>query len=271
MENKKSFIFNKLWDIYISQNPDVHKVYTLLTKEGENVTNDHIAYRTFNDPRINVDKISQAFISAGYKFVQEYHFEEKKLFAKHFEHKTDKNAPRVFISELKLEEFSDELQKIIGAEIDKILTNLLNSEDIIFAGNAWGKPSFVTYNKLREESEYAAWVYVFGFCANHFTVNINALKKYNTIQKLNSFLKEKGFMVNNAGGEVKGSPEELLEQSSIMSGKIKLEFTDGKHEVPSCFYEFAKRYTDSTGKLFSGFIAKSANKIFESTNFYKKD
>lgn len=269
MESKKDLIFSKLWDIYTTQNPEVFKVYDLLTKEGETVLNDHIAFRTFNDPRTRINKLAKAFINAGYQFVNEYQFEEKKLFAKHFEHKTDKDAPRVFISELKLEEFSPDFQQIIRTEIDKIPEHVLNSDEMIYAGNVWGQPSFEIYNRLREESEYAAWVYVFGFCANHFTVNINALKKYDTIHKLNAFLKESGFIVNNAGGEVKGSPEELLEQSSIMSGKIELDFIDGKHEVPSCFYEFAKRYPDENGNLFSGFIAKSANKIFESTNFYK--
>ena len=53
--------------------------------------------------------------------------------------------------------------------------------------------------------------------------------------------------------------------------KIDMEFIEGKHSVPACYYEFAKRYPDKEGKLYSGFIAKSADKIFESTNFYKLD
>jgi len=42
------------------------------------------------------------------------------------------------------------------------------------------------------------------------------------------------------------------------------------HEIPSCYYEFARRYEDKNGELYGGFIAKSADKIFESTDFYKK-
>jgi hypothetical protein len=49
-----------------------------------------------------------------------------------------------------------------------------------------------------------------------------------------------------------------------------MEFQDGMFEIPGCYYEFARRYTDKEGNLFSGFIAKSADKIFESTNFYNK-
>ena len=36
--------------------------------------------------------------------------------------------------------------------------------------------------------------------------------------------------------------------------------------VPSCYYEFAKRYSDSTGQIYQGFVTASADKIFESTN-----
>jgi hypothetical protein len=76
--------------------------------------------------------------------------------------------------------------------------------------------------------------------------------------------------MNDSGGEIKGTPAELLEQSSIKAGTLPIEFTDGIHEIPSCYYEFARRYPDKNGELYGGFIAKSADKIFESTDFYKK-
>jgi len=41
---------------------------------------------------------------------------------------------------------------------------------------------------------------------------------------------------------------------------------EGEFDITGCYYEFAKRYKTSDGKLFRGFIAKSADKIFESTN-----
>jgi hypothetical protein len=51
---------------------------------------------------------------------------------------------------------------------------------------------------------------------------------------------------------------------------LEFNFVEGTFEIPSCYYEFALRYPDTDGKLYSGFIAKSADKIFESTDFYKK-
>ncbi|MCX7735746.1 MAG: DUF1338 domain-containing protein [Candidatus Kapabacteria bacterium] len=263
-------IFNKLWEIYTTQNPDVQKVYNLFKSEGEEVINDHIAFRTLNDKRVNIDVLAKPFLKNGYEYINSYEFRDKHLFAKHYEHKSLKNAPRIFISELILEEFDNDFKSFLINLINRIPENSLNSEDLIFSGNLWGKPSFEKYNALREKSEYAAWFYVFGFCANHFTVSVNHLKKYDTIQKVNELLKNNGFDLNTSGGEVKGTPEELLEQSSIKSGLIEIDFVEGKHKIPGCYYEFAKRYPDATGNLYSGFIAKSADKIFESTDFYQK-
>jgi hypothetical protein len=268
---KLDYIFRKLWEDYTSQNPAVQQVHDLFIKEGERVVNDHIAFRTFDDPHIGIDILAKPFLSNGYVEKGQYNFEEKKLFARHYEHKTDPEAPRVFISELLTKNFSPFLQETIKKAIDQISVSQINADGLIFSGRLWEKPSFEIYNKLKEESEYAAWVYVFGFCANHFTVSVNYLKKHDSVEKVNIFLKNNGFLINDAGGEIKGTPQELLEQSSIKSGIVKIDFTEGAFEIPGCYYEFARRYPDEHGQIYSGFIAKSADKIFESTNFYKKE
>ena len=51
-----------------------------------------------------------------------------------------------------------------------------------------------------------------------------------------------------------------------MADKIKVQFGSINETVPSCYYEFAKRYSDSSGKIYQGFVTTSADKIFESTN-----
>jgi hypothetical protein len=267
---KLDYIFKKLWDTYTSQNPAVQQVHDLFIKEGEKVINDHIAFRTYDDPRIGIDVLAKPFLANGYVEKGQYHFEEKKLFAKHFEHKNNPEAPRVFISELLIRNFSGFLQDTVKRIIDQVPAKLLSPKGLSYSGRTWEKPSFEIYNKLKEESEYAAWVYVFGFCANHFTVSVNYLKKFDSVEKVNSLLKSNGFLINNAGGEIKGTPQELLEQSSIKSGIVRVDFSEGSFEIPGCYYEFARRYPDENGAIYSGFIAKSADKIFESTNFYKK-
>jgi hypothetical protein len=51
-----------------------------------------------------------------------------------------------------------------------------------------------------------------------------------------------------------------------LADNIEVEFTDKKLVIPSCYFEFAKRYPLADGNLYQGFVAKSADKIFESTD-----
>jgi hypothetical protein len=262
-------IFNRLWNDYTRQNPSTQKIHELFTKEGETVVNDHIAFRTFDDPRVSIDVLSKPFLKRGYKEAGQYDFEAKHLFARHFELPGEEKAPRVFISQLLSDHFSDTVRDMIKQTVSRVPAATLESEELIFSGSFPGKPDFKLYEKLREESEYAAWMYLFGFRANHFTVSVNFLNKYNSLEKVNSLLKENGYPLNTSGGEIKGTEEQLLRQSSTLADIIEIEFTEGIRKVPACYYEFAQRYMDKNGKLYSGFIAKSADKIFESTDFRK--
>jgi len=72
-------LLDKMWQEYITINPLAKKVSDLLASQGEVVHNDHIALRTFNHPRVNVDVIAQPFLESGYVFKGDYHFVEKKL------------------------------------------------------------------------------------------------------------------------------------------------------------------------------------------------
>jgi hypothetical protein len=170
--------------------------------------------------------LSEPFIEAGYKYGGDYHFPEKKLYAKHYMH-SDPSFPKIFISELKLEEFSADLQKTVKSLVDQIPAGMETSFDFSSAGRPW-KLTTKVYNDLLKESDYAAWVAAFGYRPNHFTVFINELKKFSDIRVLNDYLKENGFKLNASGGEVKGSKEVCLEQSSTLANNIEVTFDDGK-------------------------------------------
>ncbi|TFH28505.1 MAG: DUF1338 domain-containing protein [Bacteroidia bacterium] len=264
---KAAEIFEKLWEQYTGENPSAELIYNLFQNSGERVVNDHVAFRTFDDPRVNIDVIARPFLEAGYVPAGDYYFEAKKLRARHYELPEDAESPRVFISELILDEFSENLRRMVRSQLDAVPEELLASPELIFRGNLSKSISYEVFERLREESEYAAWLYAFGFRANHFTVSINYLNGFDRLEAVNDFLKENGYPLNNSGGEIKGSPEQLLEQSSTLADRVKVSFTDGVHTIPGCYYEFALRYPDEHGRIFSGFIAGSADKIFESTDF----
>ncbi|MDB0599939.1 DUF1338 domain-containing protein [Tenacibaculum maritimum] len=263
-------VFDKLWGEYTERTPSAQKIKDLFTNKGNEVYNDHVAFRTFDDKRVNIEVLATPFIKAGYKECGEYTFEAKKLYAKHYEHETDKDAPRVFISQLKTKEFSKDLQNIVEELIDSIAEDQLKPEELVFKGRLWEQPSFEVYQKLQLETEYAAWLYVNGFCSNHFTVDVNKLGTFSSLQEVNEFLKENGYKMNTSGGEIKGTPEQFLEQSSVLADRIPVDFKETTKEITSCYYEFAYRHPMSDGELYSGFIAGSADKIFESTDMKLK-
>ena len=257
-------LFDDMWSLYARINPQVVKVKELIERrEGRPVKNDHIAIRTFNHPRVNRHVLAQSFLDSGYKPVEDLKFEKKKLDATYYLH-DDEDLTRVFISELKLEEFSTELQQTINRLIDEIPNKATEQFDFCNSGVPWTTITQDTYDFLKEESEYAAWVATFGFIVNHFTISINDCDTFEDLVQVNSFLKKHGYRVNDSGGEIKGSVEQGLEQSSIMAENVIVEFDALEYkpvEIPGCYYEFALRHNN-----FDGFIAGSADKIFESTD-----
>jgi hypothetical protein len=257
-------LLNKMWADYTTMNPQALKIYQLFQEQGDDVQNDHIALRTFNDPRVSIDVLAQPFLDSGYAYGQDYHFTEKKLYAKHFQH-PDEQYPKIFISELKLEEFDEELQTTVRELIDQIPEGTPQEFDFCSQGRPW-TVSYETYERLRETSEYAAWMAAHGYRPNHFTVLVNQLSSLNDIVAVNEFIKSAGFRMNDSGGEIKGSPEVFLEQSSTLADTVEVDFADGPQRVPACYYEFAQRYPLPNGGLYQGFVATSADKIFESTD-----
>lgn len=257
-------LLQKIWNDYCDLNPQAKKIYDLFTHEGETVINDHIAFRTFQHPKLGIQHIAKHFEKYGYKSSGEYFFKEKKLYALHFEH-ADITKPKIFISELELDKISPKLKSQVLQLIETLPQNFSEAESHFIAGRPW-KLSHKQYLEMSQESEYAGWVAAHGFRTNHFTILVNSLKKFTTLPQVNDFVTKHGYKLNASGGVIKGTPQECLEQSSTMAEKIKVSFSDGAFEIPSCYYEFAKRYPTSEGKLYQGFVAQSADKIFESTN-----
>ncbi|KPQ29435.1 MAG: protein of unknown function containing DUF1338 domain [Marinobacter excellens HL-55] len=265
MHTDLTTLFSRLWQSYKEVTPSAERIHQILaTQERQAIVNDHIALRTFNLAPVGLEALARHFTSLGYHQGGEYHFEAKKLYARHYEH-PNQNVPKVFISELLVDQCSPALQATVTRLVSQIESNAVSGDDFLYSGRHWAL-DYATYRTLLEESEYAAWTAAWGYRANHFTVSINHLEQIQSVPQMNQLLKNHGFRINTAGGEVKGSPEDLLEQSSTMADRIDLAFSDQVAAVPSCFYEFARRYPGADGQLYPGFVAASADKIFESTH-----
>ena len=258
-------VLENMWQDYLLLNPEAQRVVDTLLAEGETVVNDHIALRTFDVGAVALEECAKPFLEMGYEAKDEYFFDTKKLRAKHYEYAADPSTPKIFISELLVSEFSAEFQTIVDSLVSCVSPDQVRQANFFHFGRPWNLSSS-QYEALLEESEYGAWVAAIGYRPNHFTIFVNHLKKYADLETLNDFLKTNGFKLNTSGGEIKGTPQVFLEQSSTLANRVEIEFIDGKREIPSCYFEFAKRYPLDSGELYQGFVAKSADKIFESTN-----
>lgn len=259
--------FASLWDHYTTVTPQAKRIQQLFKDHGEEVLNDHVAFRTFNHSPISLEKLEPQLEAIGYKAYGAFRFESKHLKARCYKHQTEMDAPKIFLSELLVEELPDHCQEIIGKLVAQIPDDAVQTPAIFWAGKLWQSPTQEDYLTLAEHSEYAAWLSTMGLQANHFTVSINHLKTLPTIEDVNSLLINEGYALNQVGGLVKGTPELFLEQSSTMADKIDYTFADGKKEtIPSCFYEFARRHVMPNGQLFDSFIEGNADKIFDSTS-----
>lgn len=266
MHTQIDTLFAGLWDDYLTITPSAMQIHKLIqtTDEQANIVNDHIALRTFALPGMRVSDLAEHFVRLGYEQAGEYDFSSKKLNAFHYEH-SDENQPKVFISELKVDELSTSAQDIIHNMLRTVPNNLAEQADFLYSGTHWDI-TYDDYATLLAESEYAAWLAAWGFRANHFTVSINHLQKITELTQMNTLLKDNGFVLNQSGGEIKGGKEVCLAQSATMADKYPVKFSDSEKNIPSCFYEFAQRYPLNNGRLYQGFVAASADKIFESTN-----
>lgn len=258
-------LLDALWRDYVATTPQAERIQRLLRGRGEVVQNDHIALRTYKLPGIGIDALAKPFEALGWKQQPDhYRFDDKKLVARYWKH-DEPTLPKVFISELCVTELSAAANQIIDGLVLQLPAGFGARPDLPWAGRPW-RCRRAEYESLLFESEYAAWVAAFGFRVNHFTVAVNALTTFPDLESLDAFLLEHGFRLNESGGAIKGTPAEHLEQSATLADSIPVELAGEVVRLPSCYYEFARRYPLEGGELFHGFVPESADKIFESTD-----
>jgi hypothetical protein len=257
-------LLEALWRDYVAITPQAARVHALLTARGETIVNDHVALRGYGCPGIGVDALAAPFERLGWQPRDRYRFDDKHLDARYWQH-PDPALPKIFISELVVDELPGFAAELIRGLVAQLPDRFGARPDLPWAGRPW-RIEHATYARLLEVSEYAAWVAAFGFRVNHFTVDLGRLTTVGSIAEVNQLLTDAGFALNVSGGAIKGGPAERLEQSSTRAEEIEVEFADATARIPSCYYEFARRYALPTGELFQGFVPASADRIFESTN-----
>lgn len=282
-------VLHGLMDRYMTRVPDVQRVIDAMISEGiiskaDDIENDHIAFRTMGVPNLGIASFEKIFLHYGYQRRDHYFFPAKKLDA-YWYAPPSPEYPRIFVSELRVQDLSESTQAIIheytkavtSDPADKLNLDDAAAVDSFLHSGLWQTPTHEHYKKLADESEYAAWVIYNRYYLNHFTISVHNLKEgYNTVAAFNDFLEKHGFALNDSGGKIKKSDDGLLLQSSTVARKVEAEFAGGeKVMIPGSYVEFAERkvlpaYQHITGPISreqrrEGFEAANADKIFEST------
>ena len=283
-------ILNGLMQRYMERVPDVKAIIETMIREGiiqrpEDVENDHIAFRTMGVPPLGIQSLEKIFLHYGYTKRDAYFFKEKKLNAFWYAPPSPQ-LPRIFISELRVQDLSPRAQELITSYTSEVKTDpvdALNLDDAaavdaFLHSGLWRLPTLEDYKALAEESEYAAWVIYNRYYLNHFTISVHNLPpEYNTVADFNAFLERNGFVLNNAGGKIKVSPDGGLLQSATVANMITASFANNEtYRISGSYVEFAERKVlpqfaglpaDQIKREHrrDGFEAGNADKIFEST------
>ncbi|KAJ4974933.1 hypothetical protein NE237_008107 [Protea cynaroides] len=277
--------------VYLSRNPTASAILELVRSfDGDQIFYDHLAFRTFGADGYGIDSMARFFLDFGYTPQDELRFPAKKLKALWFAPPSSPSSengsgvngplPRIFISELLVNEMSSEAQEIIR-KYTKISGSGNKHAALASALGSltWERPLYSEFQQLARESEYAAWTLVNGYAVNHVTISTHQLKSHlGNIKSFNQFIEENGYKLNSEGGTLKVSPDGLLLQSSTVADSMSFHFADGIIETVPCSYiEFAERlvlpqYKNLPEKELKeyhrrdGFEVGNADKIFESTS-----
>ncbi|KAF3971423.1 hypothetical protein CMV_004974 [Castanea mollissima] len=277
--------------VYLNRNPTAKAILELVQSvDSDHIFYDHLAFRTFGVNGYGIDSIAKFFLDFGYTQREELRFPAKKLKALWFSppsiplpgggNRVNGPLPRIFISELLVDQMSTQTQDIIRKYTEIAGSGKNHAALASSLGSlTWGKPLYSEFQQLARESEYAAWTLVNGYALNHVTISTHQLKSHlRDIKSLNQFIEENGFKLNSEGGVLKVSPDGLLLQSSTVADSVSFQFADGITEsVPCSYIEFAERLVlpqyknipEIEVKEFhrrDGFEVGNADKIFESTS-----
>jgi hypothetical protein len=226
-----------LWERYASHVPYAR---TFVELAGGNFSNDHIAFRS-----LDLEPIARVFESLGWKRAGEYDLADVHVDAIHL---SKPGEPRIFVSQLRVAELSDRAQKILAQlppdpEPGNDLASWFRAPDLL--------PRERELMELESESQYGAWLLLFGREVNHFTASVDDVEAW---QK----------RMHDAGipmkGEIEGEPGAPLRQTATQAAPRQVTLREGTTEWPYAYLEIAQRAPG-----FDGFVTKQARQLFDMT------
>lgn len=283
-------LLDRLWDRYCQRVEYARRYRDLAAAKGGGVVNDHIAFRTLNTPMgalpAGIEGISRVFTPLGYEPAADYEFPDKHLVAKHFEHPAE-GMPRIFISQLQVDELPEECATLIRDAVNPA-TDILgipaqSPEDRVgwladslsnyLAVRPWRPPLRSTVEEVDRTTQYGAWVLLHANNVNHFTAYINeqGVAEWPDIEATVAGLVAEGIPMKD---RIEGERGSKLRQSSTQAVEedcpvLEEDGSLGKLRWTYAYYELAERGTvpgpDGKLVLFDGFLGPQATHLFDMT------
>lgn len=229
-------LLDQLWDRYAAHVPYAR---TFVQLAGGQFKNDHVAFRS-----LDLRPIARVFEDLGWKRAGQYDFPETHLNAIHL---SKPGEPRIFVSELRVRDLSPRAQGIL-AQLPP---------DPAYDGSAdWFRgpglrPGEEELLELERETQYGAWLLLFGREVNHFTASVPDVALWQ--QKM----KDAGIPMK---GEIEGEPSAGLRQTATRAAPRKVQLRERAREWPYAYLEIAERNGG-----FDGFVTAQARQLFDMT------
>ncbi|MEH1779001.1 MAG: DUF1338 domain-containing protein [Nostoc sp.] len=297
-------LWKLLWQEYSARVNHARTYQQMITAAGGTIANDHIAFRSLRllvdtpqgQVNLGIDYLGELAEALGYVVAGEYTFAQTHLYARHYRHPQQEefNLPKLFISELIVDELPTNIAKLISktvSSIPKELTSpliLLQQKD----GNVetiakqlqqvftrpWLPPQRSVVEEVNQVTQYGAWVLLHGYAVNHFTGYVNGqnTSKYPDIDTTTNALVNLGVPMK---AEIEGNITCGLRQTATQAVTEMVTVLDDNSsaeiQIPwtYAYYEIAQRYLVEveSGKqvLFDAFLGSNAQQLFEMTRLAK--
>ncbi len=304
MTNKIALnLWKLLWQEYSARVNHARTYQQMIIAAGGTVANDHIAFRSLRllvdtaqgQVNLGIDYLAQLAEALGYVVAGEYNFAQTHLYARHYRHPQQEefNLPKLFISELIVDELPTNIAQLISKTVSSIpdkLTSPLtllqkdgNIETIakelqqVFS-RPWQIPRRSVVEEVNEVTQYGAWVLLHGYAVNHFTGYVNGQNtlEYPDIESTASALANLGVPMK---AEIEGNVACGLRQTATQAVTEMVTVLDDNSgaeiQIPwtYAYYEIAQRYLIDVepGKqiLFDAFLGSNAQQLFEMTRLSK--